>query len=43
MKTKPPLTLIIFLSVFSILFAQVKISEVQIDTTYSFNNIPIVY
>lgn len=43
MKTKPPLTLIIFLSLFSILFAQVKTSEVQIDTAYSFDKVPITY
>jgi pimeloyl-ACP methyl ester carboxylesterase len=43
MKTKLPLTLIIFLSVFSILFPQGKKLGVRIDTAYSFDKIPIVY
>ena len=43
MKNKLTLTLIIFLSGFSILFPQGKTSEVQIDTAYSFDKIPIIY
>jgi len=42
-KTELPITLILFLSVFSILIAQGKTSEVQIDTAYSFDKIPIIY